>query len=75
MKRFVLDASVVLTWRFPDEEAQKAAEIAERIAMGHRVAVPAFWRHEILNPAPAIMFDDAIPLPQAWPYSLRCGLS
>jgi predicted nucleic acid-binding protein len=39
MNRFVLDASVVLTWCFPDEESQEAAEISERIARGDRVAV------------------------------------
>lgn len=49
MNRFVLDASTVLTWCFPDEEAQKAEEISERIAAGETVIVPAFWRHEILN--------------------------
>lgn len=49
MSRFVLDASVVLTWCFPDEESQKAVEISERIAAGDRVAVPPFWPHEILN--------------------------
>jgi predicted nucleic acid-binding protein len=47
--RFVLDASIVLTWCFPDEEAQRAQEISERIAGGDTVVVPAFWRHEILN--------------------------
>ena len=45
----VLDASVVLTWCFPDEAAEKAMEVSERIAGGARVAVTAFWRHEILN--------------------------
>jgi predicted nucleic acid-binding protein len=49
VSRFALDASIVLTWCFPDEEAQKAQEISERIAMGDTVIVPAFWRHEILN--------------------------
>jgi predicted nucleic acid-binding protein len=49
VSRFVLDASTVLTWCFPDEEAQKAQEISERIASGDTVIVPAFWRHEILN--------------------------
>jgi len=47
--RFVLDASTVLTWCFPDEEAQKAQEISERIAGGDTMVVPAFWRHEVLN--------------------------
>ena len=49
MSALVLDASTVLTWCFPDEKAQKAKEISERIAAGERVAVPAFWRHEVLN--------------------------
>jgi predicted nucleic acid-binding protein len=49
VNRFVLDASIVLTWCFPDEESQKAQEVAERIAAGDRVIVPAFWRHEMLN--------------------------
>jgi hypothetical protein len=49
VSRFVLDTSIILTWCFPDEESQKALEISERIASGDRVAVPAFWRHEMLN--------------------------
>ena len=49
MTPFVLDASIVLTWCFPDEEAQKAEKISERIARGDKPAVPAFWRHEVLN--------------------------
>jgi predicted nucleic acid-binding protein len=49
VSRFVLDASIVLTWCFPDEASQKAQEVAERIAGGDRVIVPAFWRHEMLN--------------------------
>lgn len=49
MTRFVLDASIVLTWCFPDEEAQKAQEVSERIAGGATVVVPASWRHEVLN--------------------------
>ncbi len=49
MTRLVLDASIVLTWCFPDEEPHKAEEIAERIASGAKVSVAPFWRHEILN--------------------------
>lgn len=49
MTRFVLDASTVLTWCFPDEKAQKAQEISERIASGDTVVVPAFWMHEVMN--------------------------
>jgi predicted nucleic acid-binding protein len=49
LTRFVLDASIVLTWCFPDEAALKATEISERIALGDKPSVTAFWRHEILN--------------------------
>ena len=49
MTHFVLDASIVLTWCFPDEEAQKAEKISERIAVGDKPAVPAFWRYEVLT--------------------------
>jgi predicted nucleic acid-binding protein len=49
LTHFVLDASIVLTWCFPDEEALKAERISERIAQGDKPAVPAFWRHEVLN--------------------------
>ncbi len=45
----VLDASVVLTWCFPDEASQKAIEVSERIAAGARVVVSTFWRYEVLN--------------------------
>lgn len=49
MTRFVLDASVVLTWCFPDEASEKAIEISERFASGDRAVVAPFWRHEVLN--------------------------
>lgn len=49
VSRFVLDASTVLTWCFPDQAAQKAQEVSERIAGGDTVIVPPFWCHEILN--------------------------
>ena len=49
MTLFVLDASIVLTWCFPDEEGKKAEKISERIALGDKPVVPAFWRHEVLN--------------------------
>lgn len=49
MSRFVLDASVVLTWCFPDEASEKAIEISERFASGDRAVVTPFWRHEVLN--------------------------
>lgn len=49
MSRFVLDASVALTWSFPDENAPLANEVARMFEHGHSAIAPAFWPHEILN--------------------------
>jgi predicted nucleic acid-binding protein len=47
---FVVDASVVLTWCFPDEHLPDAARILELIRTpGNRATVPAFFHHEVLN--------------------------
>lgn len=49
MSRFVLDASVVLTWCFPDENAAVAQHVAEMFKQGDTAIAPSFWPHEVLN--------------------------
>lgn len=49
MSRFVLDASVVLTWCFPDENAAMAQRVAGMFKQGGTAVAPSFWPHEILN--------------------------
>jgi predicted nucleic acid-binding protein len=49
MTRFVLDASVVLTWCFPDENAELANEVAQMFKKGDSAITPSFWPHEVLN--------------------------
>ena len=49
MSRFVLDASVVLSWCFPDENAVFARHIATLFKQGDTAVVPALWSHEVLN--------------------------
>lgn len=49
MSRFVLDASVVLTWCFPDENAAMAQHVAGMFKRGGTAVAPAFWPHEVLN--------------------------
>lgn len=49
MSRFVLDASVVLTWCFPDENAALAQHVAGMFKRGDTAVAPSFWPHEILN--------------------------
>ncbi len=49
MSRFVLDASVVLTWCFPDENSQLAQRVADRFKQGDTAMAPSFWPHEVLN--------------------------
>ena len=49
MSRFVVDASVVLTWCFPDENSALAQRVAQMFKQGGSAITPSFWPHEILN--------------------------
>jgi predicted nucleic acid-binding protein len=49
VSRFVLDASVVLTWCFPDENTASAQHVADRFKQGDTAIAPSFWPHEVLN--------------------------
>lgn len=49
MSRFVLDASIVLTWCFPDENAAMAHHVAGMFKRGDTAVAPSFWPHEVLN--------------------------
>jgi predicted nucleic acid-binding protein len=49
VSRFVLDASVVLTWCFPDENAAAAQHVAGLFKRGDTAVAPSFWPHEVLN--------------------------
>ena len=49
MSRFVLDASIVLTWCFPDENAAIAQHVAGMFKRGDTAVAPSSWPHEVLN--------------------------
>ena len=49
MSRFVVDASVVLTWCFPDENAALANRVAQMFKEGDSAIAPSFWPHDVLN--------------------------
>jgi len=49
VSRFVLDASVVLTWCFPDENTDLAQHVADRFKQGDTALAPSFWPHAVLN--------------------------
>lgn len=49
MKEIVGDASVTLSWCFPDEQAPVSLEVLDRLKGGEAAVVPAFWSLEILN--------------------------
>jgi predicted nucleic acid-binding protein len=49
VSRFVLDASIVLTWCFPDENAAMAQHVAGMFKRGDTAVAPSFWPHEVLN--------------------------
>jgi predicted nucleic acid-binding protein len=47
--RFVLDASIVLAWCFPDEDSSVARHIVGLFKQGSLAIAPSFWPHEVLN--------------------------
>jgi predicted nucleic acid-binding protein len=49
VSRFVLDASVVLTWCFPDENTDLAERVADQFKQGDTAMAPSFWPQEVLN--------------------------
>lgn len=49
MSRFVLDASVVLSWCFPDEKSLLGHKISLMFAHGDSAIAPSFWPLEVLN--------------------------
>jgi predicted nucleic acid-binding protein len=46
---FVVDASVVLTWCFSDENSALANRVAQMFKQNHTAIAPSFWPHEVLN--------------------------
>jgi predicted nucleic acid-binding protein len=45
----VLDASVTLSWCFPDEQTPSALGVLDLLKAGDQALVPAFWCSEVLN--------------------------
>jgi predicted nucleic acid-binding protein len=49
VSRFVIDASIVLSWCFLDENSAAAQQAAENFKRGDKGLVTSFWPHEVLN--------------------------
>lgn len=49
MTGIVIDASVTLSWCFPDERTQMSMDVLDRLKSGEQALVPAFWALEVLN--------------------------
>jgi predicted nucleic acid-binding protein len=45
----VIDASVTLSWCFPDEQTSLSLKVLDRLNGGEGALVPAFWCVEVLN--------------------------
>jgi predicted nucleic acid-binding protein len=45
----VVDASVTLSWCFPDEQTPISLHVLDRLKAGEQAIVPAFWPVEVLN--------------------------
>jgi predicted nucleic acid-binding protein len=49
LNRIVVDASVTLSWCFPDEQTASSMGVLDRLQSGEQAVVPAFWAVEVLN--------------------------
>ena len=49
MNGIVVDASVTLSWCFPDEQTPLSVLVLDRLMAGQPALVPAFWSVEVLN--------------------------
>lgn len=49
MNEIVVDASITLSWCFPDEQAPLSLAVLDRLKAGDSAIVPAFWSVEVLN--------------------------
>ena len=49
MSGIVVDASVTLSWCFPDEQTPLSLSVLDRLNAGELALAPAFWSVEVLN--------------------------
>ena len=49
MNEIVVDASITLSWCFPDEQTPLSLAVLDRLKAGRLAIVPAFWCVEVLN--------------------------
>lgn len=49
MSDIVVDASITLSWCFPDEQTELSIKVLDRLKNGDQALVPAFWSVEVLN--------------------------
>ena len=49
MNGIVVDASITLSWCFPDEQTDLSIKVLDRLKAGEQALVPAFWSVEVLN--------------------------
>lgn len=49
MTDLVIDASVTLSWCFPDERSPLSLKVLDRLKSGVKALVSAFWSLEVLN--------------------------
>lgn len=45
----VLDASITLSWCFPDEQTPASLNVLDRLKAGEQALAPSFWPVEVLN--------------------------
>jgi hypothetical protein len=49
VNEIVVDASITLSWCFPDEQTPSSLAVLDRLKTGDSAIVPALWSVEVLN--------------------------
>ena len=65
MSWIALDASVTLSWCFPDEQPATSVGVVGMLKAQNQVLVPAFWFSEVLN---SLHVGDSILISETLPW-------
>jgi len=70
LSRIVVDASVTLSWCFPDEQTPLSQQVLQRLKAGEQALVPFFWSVEVLNSLLAGERGAGLPVKKRAPFSV-----
>jgi hypothetical protein len=68
VNEIVVDASITLSWCFPDEQTPLSLAVLDRLKAGDSAIVPAFWSVEVLNSLLGERGGDGFPRNRRSPF-------